>query len=146
MMELEERKYHIKADDVFAEMDEELEKVGSGYDEDTKEIEAEMEELAFEIYETIFNGRLEEYEEEADFLAMIYSLRAGYQYRQLLNLLKKIYMADCESTNEHYTHDQIAKRIDDLEKNKEKIDVSSNILFMDNQERFLRIQNLLFQK
>jgi DUF438 domain-containing protein len=50
------------------------------------------------------------------------------------------------------THDMIAmeerqlKMVITPQQIKEKIDVSSNILFMDNQERFLRIQNLLFQE
>jgi len=136
MAEIEERKHHISADDAFSEMEAELEELDSGYDEDTKAVEAEMETIALESYETIFNGRLADYEEEADFLAMIYVLRAGYDYSRLPELLLRLQAFETESTNEHYSQLQLADRINALEENIKKIKISHKIELMEKQYRW----------
>jgi len=106
LQELEERKHQIASDDAFAQLDEELESLDSGYDDDTKEIEAELENIALQSYETIFNGRLAQYEVEADNLGMIYAIRAGYDYSKLLELLRRMNDFKTDSTNEHYSSGQ----------------------------------------
>jgi hypothetical protein len=143
MQELKQRKHHIAAEDAFAEMDEELEELGGGYDPATKEIETELEDIALEAYETIFNGRLAEYEEEADYLAMIYSLRAGYEYSRLPDLLKRMQAFETQSTNEHYSSEQISDRLIALEENIKKIKISHKIVLMDKQYRWQNMKEKL---
>jgi len=143
MQEIIERKHHVASDDAFAEMDKELEDLDLGYDEGTKDIEAELENIALESYETIFNGRLAEYEEEADYLGMIYSLRAGYDYSKLLELLERLYALETESTNEHYSSQQIADRITALEENIKNIKISHKVLLLDKQYRWENMKEKL---
>ncbi|MCF7858383.1 MAG: M48 family metalloprotease [Candidatus Cloacimonetes bacterium] len=111
MLEMEKRKHHIMSDNAFSEMDREMEEIGLETDKEYQSSEAEMEELCFDIYEIIVNGRLQEYEKEADQLAIIYASRAGYDGRQLLNLLQRLKQSATISSNEHYTPGQIEKRI-----------------------------------
>jgi len=125
MIESEKRKHHIKSDDAFAELDEEI--VHDVSDEETKKTEQEMEALSFEIFETIFQGRLEAYEEDADYIGMIYATRAGYDSRQILNLLHRLAQKNTESTNEHYTHKQIEKRLILIEQNFQTISYPENL-------------------
>ncbi|MFC1887833.1 M48 family metalloprotease [Candidatus Cloacimonadota bacterium] len=143
MQEIEERKHHVSSDDAFAEMDAELEEINEGYDEDIKAIESELEDIALESYEAIFNGRLADYEEEADYLAMIYSLRAGYDYSRLFDLLRRMYAFETESTNEHYSSEQIKDRITALEKNIKQIKISHKIDLMNKQYRWENMKEKL---
>ncbi len=117
MLELEERKQQVMADDAFMDMDEELDEIGGGFDEEIGDVEAEMEDLAVEIYDTIFNGRLEQYEQEADYLGLLYAARAGYNAREALTLLNRLFLIESQSTNEHYTTEQIRKRIKIIKNN-----------------------------
>jgi len=96
-------------------------------DEEIKKTEQEMEALSFEIFETIFQGRLEAYEEDADYIGMIYATRAGYDSRQILNLLHRLAQENTESTNEHYTHEQIEKRLILIEQNFQTISYPENL-------------------
>ena len=113
MKEMEQRKHHINADDVFAEMDAEFAEFGVETEED-KSIEEELDELAFDIYETIVSGRLKQYEDDADYLGILYAARAGYDSKQLINLLNRLQYFKKGSTNEHYNQDDIQKRIDKI--------------------------------
>lgn len=111
MLEMAERQNQIKADDAFAELEDEMEGFGIQQDENMKLVEEEMEQLSFEIFETLVEGRLEEYEKEADELAVIFSSRAGYNGREIVSILQRLKNNSSQSTNEHYTQDQIAERI-----------------------------------
>ncbi|HHE37044.1 MAG TPA: toxin-antitoxin system, toxin component [Candidatus Cloacimonetes bacterium] len=117
MLELEERKQQVMADDAFMDMEKEMDEIGGGFDEEIGDVEAEMEDLAVQFYDTIFNGRLEQYEEEADHLGLLYTARAGYNAREALALLNRLYLIESQSTNEHYTYQQIRKRISIMKNN-----------------------------
>ena len=136
MVEMEERKHHIMAEDTFLEMDEEMESMGIEQDEEMRKVEAEMEELCFEIFETIINGRLQAYEKEADELAIIYAARAGYDSRQFLTLLNRMKSYSSQSTNEHYTQDQIAERITLIKGELNKLILPNNLF--DHKDRWER--------
>jgi len=127
MVEMEQRKHHIMSDNAFSEMEEEMDSMGIEQDEDFQSVEQEMEELSFEIYETIVNGRLEEYEEEADELAVLYASRAGYDGRQILNLLMRLKHASAKTNNEHYTQSQIEERIERISKNLSSLPVNGGL-------------------
>ena len=112
-------------------------------DKPVSDIETELENIALESYETIFNGRLAQYEEEADFMAMVYALRAGYDYSRLPDLLQRLYELQTESTNEHYSSTQIADRITALEINIKKLKISHKIDLMDKKYRWENMQEKL---
>ncbi len=136
MLELEERKHHVMADNAFGEMDEEMDSIGIVQDEEMRKVEAEMEQLCFEIFETVVNGRLQAYEKEADELAVIYAARAGYDSRQMLTLLQRLRSSSSQSTNEHYTQDQIAERIEIVRNELVRITLPDNLF--DHKDRWER--------
>jgi Peptidase family M48/Bacterial SH3 domain len=127
MLEMEERKNQIMAEDAFAEMEDEMEGFGIEQNEEMKAVEQEMEELSFQIFETLVNGRLEEYEEEADQLAVIFASRSGYNGKALLTLLNRLQINSSQTTNEHYTQDQITERITMVTTFLSQIDLPSNL-------------------
>lgn len=114
MQEMEKRKHHIKSDDAFAQMDEEFEKMGEPMDAEYQAVEEEMDAMALEIYDTIYQGRMDAYEVEADRFGALYAARAGYNARLLNGLLHRLLVSSPGSTNEHYTPSQIQTRIDAL--------------------------------
>ncbi len=116
MLEMAERRHHIAADDAFAEMEMEIGKFGIEQDEKMKAVEEELEELSFQIFENLVNGRLQQYEKEADELAVIYASRAGWNGRELLTILNRLKAGGSQSTNDHYTQQQIAERLGWAEK------------------------------
>jgi len=79
------------------------------------DVEAELEDIALSIYETIYQGRLEEYEEEADKLGLLYAARAGYNPQALEHILMRLILLGKASNNEHYTQSQIGWRKDLVE-------------------------------
>lgn len=111
MKEMEERKEMIMADNVFDEMSMEL-KVSS----DIKLADDELDDLALDSYETIFHGRLSNYEEEADEIGLLYAARAGYEPKAMISLLKRIGSSKSVSGAEHYSKSQNLLRIDRLKK------------------------------
>ncbi len=127
MIELGERRNQVMAEDAFAEMDEEMEGFGIEQDETSKAVEEEMEQLSFQIFETLINGRLAEYEKEADELAVIYASRAGYDGRSLLQLLNRLKSTASQSTNEHYTQNQISERIQLVGSYLSRIELPNNL-------------------
>ena len=117
MLELEERKQQVMADDAFLDLEDELAEIDSAFGSEISDVETEMEELAVQIYDAIFNGRLEKYEQEADYLGLVYAARAGYNTREALALLNRLFLIEPQSTNEHYTTKQIRKRINIIKTN-----------------------------
>ncbi|MCD4819841.1 MAG: M48 family metalloprotease [Candidatus Cloacimonetes bacterium] len=130
MQEAESRKEHILADDLFMELDDELEQIGEN---EISETELELEELTVNIYETIFQGRLKDFEDEADELALLYMIRAGYDQKAAISILKRLSVSKMSSDNEHYTHEQITERLKHL---KSKINQSKKLRLLINKRRF----------
>ena len=108
MQELEKRKPIIIAEDAFSRLDEEL---PQEKDDQFKKLEAELNDFALAVYETIFSGRLSQYEREADRLGMIFAARCGYQPGLMANLLERMVRSRTVSTNEHYTQEQNEERL-----------------------------------
>jgi Zn-dependent protease with chaperone function len=113
MLEAERRKEHLLADDLFAELDEELQELGR-YEEN--ETEKEMEQLTVGIYETVYKGRLEKYENEADEYAIHLLQRAAYPQEAVGSLLTRLTNYQKTSNNEHYTPSQIKSRLQNIQK------------------------------
>jgi hypothetical protein len=108
MRELEKRKPIIIAEDAFSRLDEEL---PQEKDDQFKKLEAELDDFALAVYETIFSGRLSQYEREADRLGMIFAARCGYPPGLMANLLERMVRSRTVSTNEHYTREENKKRL-----------------------------------
>ena len=108
MQELEKRKPIIIAEDAFSRLDKEL---PPEKDDPFKKLEAELDDFALAVYETIFSGRLSQYEREADRLGMIFAARCGYPPGLMANLLERMLRSRKASTNEHYTPEEIKKRL-----------------------------------
>ncbi len=137
MLEMEKRKHHIMAERSYDDMENEITSMGFKQDDEMLQVEQELEKISFEIFETIIHGRLEAYERNADELAILYTLRAGYDVRQLLSLLHRLKHASTRSNNKHYTQDQIAERIIRIEKKLDKLTLSRNLF--DHAARWNRI-------
>ena len=131
MQELEKRKVQIIAEDSFAELDM-LSDSLYGHDEKYDDVEAELEDIALSIYETIYQGRLEEYEEEADMLALLYTARAGYNQQALEHILMRLILLGKASNNEHYTQAQIGWRKDIVVKKLNSYDLPKGLQYWEN--------------
>jgi hypothetical protein len=141
MQELEKRKEHVKSDAVFAEMEAEFEELEVEQPEEIQQVEKELEALAFQIYQKIFEGRLAEYEEEADYIGAIYAARAGYNSREMLKLLERLQKQNSESTNEHYTQEQLKQRYDWLQENLREINLVNS--YLENKFRWIKMKALI---
>jgi len=82
LKELKKSEAKIKAEQAFAELEEETGPMS--------EEEKELEEYAAAAYNNLIAPRLLEYEIEADKLAMLYLRRAGYDPTALLNVLSRL--------------------------------------------------------
>lgn len=117
MLEMEKRKNHIKADDAFAELDEEM---PDAFDEEISAVENELEDEMFSMYETLVKGRSDAYEEEADYVGAIYAARSDYDPAALLTVIQRI--ASLRSVDGHYRAELLGKRLTLFKNNLSKID------------------------
>lgn len=124
VIELAERKPMIDADRAVAEMDRLLEAAYPGtLSAETRALIEEMEDLSFRVFETLIQGRLDQYEEEADFLAMIYAMRAGYAPWEMTFLLENRIASDIAANNAHYTRAGSRQRVEKALENLEKMTI-----------------------
>ncbi len=135
VIEMEQRKHQISADAAFGEMDSFFDEfLPDAVSQETKDLIKELDEEAFKIFETIIQGRLDQYEEEADYIGMIYAVRAGYDPNVFLTLLNRLITQGNLSNNEHYTAESNRMRIGKMSTNIRKIDYPSGLLT--NRERY----------
>lgn len=128
VIELEERTHQIAAEDRFREMDNFFDEfLPDAVSQDTRELIEEMEELSFSIFERLIQGRLDEYEEEADLIGMIYAMRAGYAPQGMISLLERMISTGVLSNNEHYTPDINKQRISKMTENLRRLSVPDGL-------------------
>jgi uncharacterized protein YraI len=82
VQEISKRKVHIKADDAFAELEEETGEKSAD--------EAEMDDLVHKTYELLVAPRLFSYELEADRVAAVLLARTGYDPHGLVRIADKV--------------------------------------------------------
>jgi hypothetical protein len=111
MQELEKRKPIIIADDAFSQLNAELPQEKN---DKYKKLESELDDFALAAYEIIFSGRLAQYELEADRFGMLFAARCGYQPGSMASLLERMIKSQTLSNNDHYTQEQINKRLDNI--------------------------------
>ena len=113
MKELEKRKPIVIAEDAFSQLNSELPKEK---DDRYQKLEAELDDFALAVYETIFSGRLSQYEFEADRMGMTFAARCGYTPGGMADLLERLLRSKTLSNNDHYTPEQNQKRLINLKK------------------------------
>lgn len=90
--EIQERNVHIRRDEAFRELrmflEEETE--NSEYGRVSEELSA----WADQVYEYLVSERLNEYEYEADYWALVYMYRLGYDLESALHFLRRILIAE----------------------------------------------------
>ncbi len=128
MKEVERRVNDIYAENAFSELDKELQEIGHKEDKKYAATEKELEELSQNLYEVIIKGRLTRYEAEADRLALLYATRAGYDPKQMLNLLAKMRDEKIKSNNLHYSQNELINRIKRIKKDLKKLRIPKKTL------------------
>jgi len=105
IIEAKRMEHHIGAEDLFAELDAE-----ASFSAKNQAVEAELEADIRQLYDTLIQGRLDEYEEEADLLGMLFTARSGYDPGVAPNLIARLLNTRYESNNQHYRRDSIRQR------------------------------------
>ena len=111
MKEMEERKEMIIAGNAFEEMSNTV-----GESDEMRKISQDLDDIALDSYETIFHGRLGEYEEEADEIGLLIAARSGYNPNAMIHFLKRIGSSHTNQNSEHYSSSQNELRINRITK------------------------------
>lgn len=134
MIELKARENQIGAESLFAELDEAR---PDAFSEDAKAIEAELENDIMQMFESLIQGRLDEYELEADQLALIFMARSGYKPAAASALMSRLYGRGNESNNQHYRLESIATRVTGIDNELRKYrDTGSHFLHSERLQRY----------
>lgn len=107
MIEAKAREHQIGSEDVFAELDTDL---PDAFSDEAKELEAELEDEIMTMYETLIQGRLDAYEQEADTLGLLYTARTGYFPSAAVMLIDRLINTRYESNNQHYRRESVKLR------------------------------------
>ena len=110
MQEMEKRKVMITADNAFMELESE-----TSMSDELRQTSDELESIALESYETIYAGRLQEYEDEADEYGLLCAARAGYNPKAMVDFLGRITQENVLSGNNHYTPEQNTERLNRIQ-------------------------------
>ena len=84
LSEMTRRKPKIRAEDAFADLDDEFE------EDEYSEVEEDLENIADEMFERSIKGRKEEYEAAADQRGALYAARAGYDPLGMINIMNRL--------------------------------------------------------
>jgi len=109
MIEAKARENQIGAESLFAELDEDR---PDAFSDKAKAVEEELEKEIMQMFETLIQGRLDAYEQEADQLALVFMARSGYQPGAAVTLLSRLLDARSESNNQHYRPNSLKERLD----------------------------------
>lgn len=125
LLEMKKRENQIAAQSVFDELDAEL---PDAYDEDAKLTEKELESEIKDMFEYLVNGRMQEYEKEADKLGLAFMAQAGFNPSSAKNILKRIQTVAFSpiSSNQHYNQQNISERLDWLDRELKQYDLSKD--------------------
>jgi len=137
IIETKRMEHHIGAEDMFAELDAEV-----SFSAKNKAVEAELEADIREILDILIQGRLDEYEEEADILGMLFTARSGYDPTVAPKLITRLLNTRYESNNQHYRKDSIRLRSGWIGKESGKYQKTKQGFFQ-NESRYLQHKSLL---
>ncbi len=113
IIEAKKRENHIAAEDAFDMLDEET---PDAFSDSGKETESELEAEIYSMFETLIEGRLDQYEQEADRNGILYMARSGYNPQSAFELLQRLYQQSPKSNNQHYRPDSIRDRLSVVKK------------------------------
>ncbi len=105
--EAQKRKHHISAESAFDELDAET---PAAFSSNARQIETELEEDIFRMFEYLIEGRLDQYEREADYFAILFMARSGYNPQASAALLNRLSQSASASNNQHYRPESIKER------------------------------------
>jgi hypothetical protein len=114
IIEAKKRENQIAAEDAFDMLDDET---PDAFSESGKETEAELEAEIFSMFETLIEGRLDQYEQEADRNGILYIARSGYNPQAAAELLQRLYQQSPKSNNQHYRPESIRDRLTAVKRN-----------------------------
>lgn len=134
MIETKLRENQIGAENLFDELDSEL---PGAYSDKAKDIEAELEAEIMTMYNTLIEGRLDAYEEEADKLGLLFIARSGYDPLSAKQIIQRLLNTRYESNNQHYRRDSVRAR--EVWINKESIKYQKQkVSYFNHEQRFLQ--------
>lgn len=139
MIEAKARENQIGAESLFAELDETR---PDAFSDKAKAVEEELEKDIMQMFETLIQGRLDAYEDEADQLALVFMARAGYQPNASLSLLSRLLDTRYESNNQHYRTTSLKSRLDRVRMGIDTY-TQSRAAFFTHTERLQRMKNRL---
>ncbi|MBM4403499.1 MAG: M48 family metalloprotease [Candidatus Cloacimonetes bacterium] len=108
MIETKRRENQIGAEMAFTELDFES---PDFFPDEIRNVEEELEKEVEAMFENLIQGRLDDYEREADLIGLLYMARTGYDTNQSNALLKRMTTARTSSNNAHYRPESITARI-----------------------------------
>lgn len=133
MKEMEERKEMIIAGNAIDELSQVVEET-----EEEKATSQELDDIALNSYETIFSGRLGDYEEQADEIGILYAARSGYDPNSMVSFLERVGKNNAMQGSDHYSASQNELRIKRINKylNARRW---KKTMFVDHQGRFIKL-------
>jgi len=90
--EIEERDVHIRRDEAFSELRQLL--ADEPGNEEYRRVSEELSAWADQVFEYLVSERLNEYEYDADYWALVYMYRLGYDPGSAINLLRRIQLTE----------------------------------------------------
>ena len=135
--EMEYRKVQIKAGNAVDAMNQAF-----GEEQIDQDI-LELEQVAISSYERIFNGRLSEYEEEADKLGLLYAARAGYDPNSMIDFLNRLEITNISHESDHYSVEENQIRIKRLKRMLAEQRWKNPLLFQNYSQRFLKMSEAI---
>lgn len=107
--EYEQQKQRIDSGKLMDSLNKELEQLDM--DKGDKTVEAEMEEIADDLYEKIISGRKKEAEDESDMYTTMLLPRTGYATNGLRSFLVKADKVEDQEKNSTYSHRRLSERL-----------------------------------
>ncbi|MDP8232418.1 MAG: hypothetical protein P9L91_07090, partial [Candidatus Zophobacter franzmannii] len=102
---------------------------------DAAKTEQELNEETKQLFNTILEGMLDEFEIEADYLGAVYTVRAGYSPEGFKSMLLKIQANLNRKSNNHFSKANIStRRLGSIDKSLKKIKAPHNLLY--NRDRY----------
>ncbi|MDP8232901.1 MAG: M48 family metalloprotease [Candidatus Zophobacter franzmannii] len=128
------------AGDAFSRLDTEME-ANFGTNKDAAKTEQELNEETKQLFNTILEGMLDEFEIEADYLGAVYTVRAGYSPEGFKSMLLKIQANLNRKSNNHFSKANIStRRLGSIDKSLKKIKAPHNLLYLRDRYEEMRIK------
>ena len=136
--EYEKRINQIKADNSFSELDDE---VGS-FSQEIERVDDELENMSFEIYETIIKKRLDMYEKKADNFAVKCMINSGYFPESLKKILERI--ISNHTAKGHFSPNRLEQRLSRIEETLDEIGTINGLHYNSSRFELIEARNKIY--